>query len=133
MNVYVGDPLMQVQRPTTVDAPDRDGDGVPNADDNCLTLPNPRQRDTDGDGYGNLCDADFDNDGRVSTSWGRLQPASLRGDLEQILLLIETSAYHPDVDLDGDGTVGRDDVSIAQLSLLLPPGPSGRAPTMNIR
>jgi hypothetical protein len=42
-------------------AQDVDADGVPDAQDNCLTVPNapPLDCDTDQDGYGNRCDADF--------------------------------------------------------------------------
>jgi uncharacterized repeat protein (TIGR01451 family) len=36
---------------------DSDGDGVPDFADNCPTVPNPDQADTDGDGTGNVCDA----------------------------------------------------------------------------
>jgi uncharacterized repeat protein (TIGR01451 family) len=34
---------------------DYDGDGVPNATDNCPTVPNPNQADSDGDGIGDAC------------------------------------------------------------------------------
>jgi len=44
-------------------APDQDGDGVPDASDNCPASYNPDQIDTDGDGLGNVCDDDDDNDG----------------------------------------------------------------------
>jgi hypothetical protein len=44
-------------------ASDRDGDGVPDASDNCPDNPNPGQVDTDGDGAGDACDPDDDNDG----------------------------------------------------------------------
>lgn len=34
---------------------DADGDGVTDADDNCPTVPNPEQADTNGDGFGDAC------------------------------------------------------------------------------
>jgi hypothetical protein len=46
---------------------DDDGDRVPNASDNCPTVPNPDQKDADGDGRGDACDltphGDPDGDG----------------------------------------------------------------------
>jgi uncharacterized protein (TIGR03790 family) len=129
MNVYVGDPLMQLEAglARTPDA-DSDADGVPDSDDNCTALPNPRQRDSDGDGYGNLCDADVDGDGLVTTSWGAAFPVDERGDVEWIALTAKNGPYDPDYDLDGDGLVDDRDVSIAQLSLFMPPGPSASRP-----
>lgn len=42
---------------------DTDGDAVADGLDNCLTMPNPNQRDFDGDGIGVACDPDDDSDG----------------------------------------------------------------------
>lgn len=43
-------------QPDTPVAMDRDGDGVPDAQDNCPDEPNPDQSDRDGDGAGDACD-----------------------------------------------------------------------------
>jgi hypothetical protein len=49
---------------------DTDGDGVPEQLDNCPTVPNPDQRDLDGDGLGNACD---DLDGTVRPTYVQLR------------------------------------------------------------
>jgi len=124
-NVYVGDPLMTIERPVAQRPADQDGDGVPDGRDVCRDVPNPDQRDTDGDGFGNLCDADVDNDGVVTTSWGRIERP---GDIEKIALTAQNYDYVPDQDLDGDGKVNVRDVSLAQVYLAQPPGPGAPKP-----
>jgi hypothetical protein len=41
---------------------DRDRDGIPNAEDNCIGTPNSNQSNADGDAFGDACDLDDDND-----------------------------------------------------------------------
>jgi len=44
--------------------PDRDGDGVPDEEDNCPDDPNPDQANSDADAYGDACDCD-DEDAEI--------------------------------------------------------------------
>jgi hypothetical protein len=73
-------------------AGDTDLDGIGDDVDNCTEVPNADQRDTNADGYGNLCDSDLDNDHDVDAA-----------DLALMKSVFFTS--DPDADLDGDGTV----------------------------
>jgi hypothetical protein len=53
---------LAIQPPTIGDF---DGDEIEDTLDNCSVSANRAQDDTDGDDCGNLCDADYDNDGTV--------------------------------------------------------------------
>jgi len=46
-------------------SPDVDGDGIPDNNDNCPSVANADQTDTDSDGEGDACEPDDDNDGVV--------------------------------------------------------------------
>lgn len=95
---------------------DTDGDGVPDASDNCTLVANADQRDTNGDGFGNVCDPDLDNNGIVNTF-----------DLNLLRSVFGTSG-DLDADLDGNGIVNTFDLNILRSYFGSPPGPSGVAP-----
>ena len=40
--------------------PDTDGDGIADSLHNCSLIANALQRDSNGDGFGNRCDGDFE-------------------------------------------------------------------------
>lgn len=122
--LFVGDPSTTLASTEQAEAleDDRDGDGIPNHDDNCPEEPNVDQRDTNEDGFGNLCDADVDDDGIVDSSGGTIYPLDDRGDLEAITLTARNGPYQPDHDLNGDGRVDEQDLAIARLALFRPPG-----------
>ena len=59
--------LLFLSTPSAAQGLDVDEDGVPDTLDNCAEMANTNQIDTDRDGFGDVCDADFNNDGRVTT------------------------------------------------------------------
>jgi hypothetical protein len=92
-----------------LEVPDSDGDGVFDGEDNCPSVPNPDQTDTDGDGKGDACDYDDDNDGVLDADDNC------------------PTTYNPDqADRNGDGIgdactpVGGIVVPVSKLGLLVP-------------
>ena len=91
--------------------PDTDSDGVNDDNDNCTLKSNPIQLDTNGDGYGNMCDADLDQSGFVDFA---------------DLTLFSTAFFTDDADanLNGTGTVDFADLTLFSGSFFQAPGPS---------
>jgi Ca2+-binding RTX toxin-like protein len=83
---------------------DRDGDGVLEPTDNCVSVANPDQADHEGDGQGDSCDPDDDNDG-VSDEADRCpgDPSGDRRDTDGDGL---DNPCDPDDDNDGVGDEG---------------------------
>jgi hypothetical protein len=100
---------------------DADADGIDDTIDNCLGVPNANQRDTDGDGYGNVCDADLNNSGMVTAAdW-----AILRSVLGKSATASPAAAA---ADMNGSGTVTAADFALFRSRLGRPPGPSAAHP-----
>jgi len=94
---------------------DSSGDGVPDFMDNCIGFFNPDQRDTNGNGIGNRCDADLNGDGIVNFA-------------DLALFRARFGSTDPDADFNGDGVVNFADLAIFQELFGKPPGPSAFAP-----
>jgi len=99
---------------------DQDADGVVDALDNCAMVANPTQCDSDGDGYGNRCDGDLNNNGATNAQ----DTALFRAELGQASV---GPTYNP-ADLNCNGGVNAQDNVMFRGLLGLPPGPSGIAP-----
>ena len=94
---------------------DSDADGVPDSADNCTLLANADQRDTNNDGFGNVCDPDLNNDGIVNaTDLGLFKAVFFTADA--------------DADYNGDGVVNATDLGTLKVFFFQPPGPSGLVP-----
>lgn len=106
---------------------DTDGDGAHDGQDSCLEAHNGPmlpdsggniQLDADGDGYGNMCDADLNNSGQVTSADYALM-RSVLGEASTASSLAATA------DLNGSGTVTAADYTILRNAINQPPGPSG--------
>ncbi len=97
--------------------PDADGDndGLSDSMDNCIQKSNPGQRDSNGDGFGNVCDPDLNNDGVVNNA-------------DFVLMRSVFYSSNADADLNGDGVANFADLAILKSLLNQAPGPSGTAP-----
>ncbi|NNF67987.1 MAG: hypothetical protein HKM98_10805, partial [Gammaproteobacteria bacterium] len=98
----------------TSDSVDSDGDNIADDADNCSAVANADQRDTDGDGFGNACDPDFDNSCLINFT-----------DLQALAAVFFQP--DPDADLNGDNIVNFGDLQILSGLFFQQPGPSGLA------
>jgi hypothetical protein len=105
-------PVLLLALAAPVYAADRDGDGVEDMFDNCLAVANADQRDTDADDFGNRCDQDLNNDGKVNS-------------LDLGLFKKKLGTADPDADFNGDGSVNAVDTALLQQAMLKAPGPTG--------
>jgi hypothetical protein len=95
-----GNAAIEVIRNVTVEDVDTDGDGILDANDNCVSEPNADQLDTDGDTVGNACDLDDDNDGIADN-----EDAFPLDSTESVDTDSDGIGNNADQDDDGDGVV----------------------------
>jgi hypothetical protein len=101
-------------------AADADGDGVPDVSDNCTLVANAGQCDSDGDGYGNRCDSDLNNNGFANAQDYILFRAQLGKSSAP-------PAYNP-ADINCNGYVNSQDYVLFRERIGLALGPSGLIP-----
>lgn len=89
---------------SNIEAEDVDSDGVTDNDDNCFSIPNPDQTDTDSDSAGDVCDTDDDGDG-VNDD----QDAFPLDNAETLDTDGDGTGNNADSDDDGDGVNDGDD------------------------
>ncbi|MCP5059418.1 MAG: PEP-CTERM sorting domain-containing protein [bacterium] len=99
---------------------DADFDGIADCRDICRDVFNPAQENSDGDGAGNACDPDFDNDGVVGTS----DFNALRANLG---LGLGDPGYDDLFDLNDDQAIDILDVNALNALFGQPPGPGAVA------
>ncbi len=97
---------------TQVYALDTDSDGIDDVIDNCIEIANADQRDSNGDGFGNVCDGDLDNNGFVNFA-----------DLSLFKSAFGTNDL--DADFDGNSFVNFADLSLFKTYFGKAPGPAG--------
>jgi hypothetical protein len=96
---------------------DIDGDGVENSLDNCTLVANAGQCDSDGDGYGNHCDGDLNN----NTATNAQDYVLFRQQLGQPSV---APAFNQ-ADINCSGAVNSQDYVLFRGLLGMPSGPSG--------
>ncbi|MEM7081461.1 MAG: RHS repeat-associated core domain-containing protein [Pseudomonadota bacterium] len=82
-----------------------DGDSIVDASDNCTLVDNENQRDTNGDGFGNICDPDLNNDGAVN-----FLDTSIY--LTHHLTQLGDPNYNEHADFNGDGAINYVDFAL---------------------
>ncbi len=98
---------------------DSDGDLITDNQDNCTLVANVDQHDTDADGFGNVCDPDFNNDKVINFGDLAIMKANFldEGDLV--------------TDLTVDGVTNFADLALLKAAWLALPGPTGTDPEVS--
>jgi hypothetical protein len=97
---------------------DTDSDGIIDALDNCRLVANATQVDSNGDGYGNRCDGDLNNNGSTNA-----QDTTL---YRQQLGQPSVAPTYNAADINSNGAVNAQDTTLFRTLLGAAPGPSGQ-------
>ena len=97
--------------------PDTDGDGITDNADNCTLHANVNQRDSNRDGIGNACDADFNDDGATNS-------ADLMQFKQNFGRPVANSDFKRSLDLNSDDVIDRSDYRLLKKLYGKAPGPS---------
>lgn len=114
VGLWLDQTLLKSIQVTQPGASDDDQDGVANPNDNCLTTANASQLDTDGDHFGNACDADLSNDCKTN---------ALDLGLFKKIYGINTGVLNGD--FNGDSRINSLDLGLFNKLYGKAPGPSG--------
>jgi len=96
---------------------DVDGDGIVSSSDNCYLLSNATQVDSNGDGFGNRCDGDLNNNNTTNAQDYVL--------FRQQLGQASTPPGYNAADINANGAVNAQDYVLFRGLLGSPPGPKG--------
>jgi len=118
--LVAGLPLTATAGPTPGGPVGTDGDGLEDYFDNCYLVSNPSQKDTDHDGCGNACDADYNNDGVVNGSDTSIFISSFLHPT-----FVGDPLFNPATDMNCDGVTNNTDLSFFIPYFLTTPSVSG--------
>ncbi len=116
--VFTGWCLLPVLQGTA----DSDGDGVNDDADNCTSVANPDQYDSNGDQIGSLCDADITGPGAVEDCLVNF--LDLQAVKDAFFSTPASPAWNPDADFDNSASINFTDLQFLEDQFFGPPGPS---------
>ncbi|NNM11613.1 MAG: hypothetical protein HKO60_06770, partial [Pseudomonadales bacterium] len=98
---------------------DADNDGIENGADNCVNTANNNQLNHDGDGEGNACDSDDDNDGLTDAEEAQYgtDPTLVDSDADSLSDYDEVYSYNTNpnaADSDGDGYSDAEEIAVGR-------------------
>ncbi len=104
-----------------------DSDSIGDCVDNCTEQDNDPQIDSNGDGYGNICDGDFDQTGGVSFGNFGTMKKVIGTSLAACTVILGGTPPCVDVDMNSNGGIDFTDFGLMKKRIGSPVGPSACA------